>query len=128
MRQFVARFCYSGVDYGVLMAGLADDQFDTKKYLLFQRARTVTKQDIEQGHDCVHVTLNGGFASSYGGIESISLFAKELQVIFDQDAASALGVPRHFSVEFDSCLEGLDEFCVMLKEMFESFFDQRSAG
>lgn len=125
MTQFIAKFAYSGESDGVLMAGLADDQYEAKQYILFQLASTPTREDVELGQDCVHVSLNGGLASAYGGIESVSLFADELEVIVDEKTASALGTACRFSVGFDSHLEGLDELSMMLKKMFQSFSDQR---
>lgn len=75
MAQFTAKFAYTGESDGVLMAGLADDRHESVNYLLFQKLIDPGAQDIQQGHDQVHVTLNGGASSCYGGIERISLSA-----------------------------------------------------
>ena len=125
MAQFIAKFAYTGESDGVLMAGLADDQYETVDYLLFQKAIDPSAQDVELGHDQVHLTLNGGASSCYGGVESIRLVSSELKVRVDSSAAEVLGTEQDFVVSFDCRLEGLDELSLMLEKMFESFVDER---
>ncbi|MBD9468384.1 Imm10 family immunity protein [Pseudoxanthomonas sp. PXM01] len=126
MKRFIARFAYSGENDGVLMAGLADDQYETRQYLLLQKASAPTKEDVELGQDDVHITLSEESCSAYAGIESIKMFANELRIELYQEAAEALGADRVFTVSFDPELDGLDELSTMLRRMCRSFSDFRA--
>lgn len=125
MALFNAKFACSGESDGVLMAGLADDRHDSVNYLLFQKTINPDAQDIEQGHDQVHVTLNGGAFSCYGGIERVSLASNGLEVRVDSHTAEVMGTTQRLVVSFEHHLDGLDELSVMLEKIFDSLFDKR---
>lgn len=121
--DFSAQFSYAGEDNGVLMAGLADDQYETEKYVLFQKALMPSREDIELGQDALHVTLSG--KSAYNGIEFVRLMAGELRIGFDQITANLLDSSRQISITFDHELAGLDDISNALARMCSDFTDCR---
>jgi hypothetical protein len=70
-----ANFLYGGVDEdsNVLMVGFADDEFDTKEYILLQKTLVPDQKDKELGLDKVH-EYNDQSRSTYAGILNIVMY------------------------------------------------------
>lgn len=109
-----AKFAYAGNDGEVMMAGFADEKFDTRDYVLFQRSCHPSAADVALGHDRVHTTVGPHEGSGYGGIRSIELFGNHLKLGIGLEAVQALGAGPVLVVRFDPSLESLDEVAEML--------------
>ena len=108
----------------VLMAGLADDQFDTKDFVLFQKTCHPTSDDIALGHDQIHTTV-GNQKSAYGGIESIELFYDYLKLKFRSETAKSMQIHPELMVKFDPKLKSIAEISESLKEIAGNFYVDR---
>ena len=59
-----ASFVYCGIEDETLLIRFADDEFETKEYVLFQKSLCI--EDIPILNK-VHITLNSENRSEYGG-------------------------------------------------------------
>lgn len=107
MSLFLAGFAYGGYEEGVLMAGLADDEFQTVSYLLLQR------DDSGQ----LHVTIDDEMRSGYGDILSVAIESDRVEFVLSDDLASLLGCDPRFDIKLRERLEGLPNFLHALAEM-----------
>lgn len=113
----VAKFVYTNFNGQVAMVGFADDQFDTKNYILLQRALHPDNSDVELGHDAIHVTISDQNCSGYGGVKRFVLgesearlylstyFAIELNT--DEEHVILLEDPQLDSQDLQNCLKKL---------------------
>src|SRR6202012_1826770 len=81
---FTASYIHSEDMGDYILVGLADQQFDTKEYLAFQRAHEFDEQDVRLGMNAVHVERNDQGFSGYGGMRSVVLFPDHLHIAFDE--------------------------------------------
>jgi hypothetical protein len=77
-----ANFLYGGVDEDsdVLMVGFADDEFDTKEYILLQKTLVPGQKDKELGLDKVHIEYNDQSRSTYAGILNIVMYNDGIEI------------------------------------------------
>lgn len=125
MTKILANFVYTGHDADVQMVGLADDQFETKEYVLFQRTSKPTADEIALGHDQVHMTVGGENRSAYGGIRSIVLFDDRLLIQVEASTSELLETDTDIEVRLGSSLESLTQFAEALRTMVGSRFQDR---
>lgn len=92
LRRRLAKKFYGKEDNGVIVVGFADDDFSPREYLLLQRTLEPDEQDIELGHDLVHIELDNQRQSVYGGLELVQLSANEIRFEFNSEASLTLGV------------------------------------
>ncbi|MEG2804175.1 Imm10 family immunity protein [Stenotrophomonas sp.] len=92
MHDFTAAFIHVSAEDGVLLAGLADQEHDTRHYLLLQKAEQPDAQDVALGLDGVHVSLHAQARAAYGGIQSAQLSATALSLHLDAITTDALGL------------------------------------
>ena len=123
--EFIAKFAYAGVDGEVMMAGLADEEFDTKDYVLFRRSCRPGAADVALGHDRVHTTVGPHEGSAYGAIRSIELFGNHLKLEIGMEVVQALGAGPGLVVRFDPNLESIDEVAEMLRLIAGDLFVDR---
>jgi hypothetical protein len=83
------------------LVGFADREFDTRHYLLLQRAFEHDAQDAELGMDTFHAEWCGEETSGYGGIARFVLRPDGAEVTFDAEATEELGGMEHLSISFD---------------------------
>ncbi len=100
--RFVARVVHLQDDEQVAMVGLADDQFDTAKYIVLQRTLCPSEQDVSLGLDVVHVMVCDQQRSSYGGLISVSVADHQVSFAFDQHAADVLQIDPMLVVEISA--------------------------
>ena len=120
---FDANFIFSEADHRLIRAGLADDQYDTKNYVVFQKTPSASEQDRRLGLDGPHFEINEQSLSGYEVITFVHLFDNRLVV----------GLKEGFSASFtEVCvnlrtLEGITEFAETLRLIFGTQFeDHRS--
>jgi hypothetical protein len=72
------------------LVGFADAKFDTRHYLLLQRAFEHDAQDVELGMDTYHVEWCSTEQSGYGGIARFVLHGARAEIEFEADVAAEL--------------------------------------
>ncbi|MFN4161343.1 MULTISPECIES: Imm10 family immunity protein [unclassified Stenotrophomonas] len=118
MPEFIATVIHVGADDGVLLAGLADHEHDTRRYLLLQKAEHPDAQDIALGLDGVHVCLHAQARSAYGGIQSAQLPAGALVLHLDAITTDALGLAASpLRIALAAPPEDVAAFAAMLQRM-----------
>ena len=103
------------------MIGFADRPFETRDYLMLQRAHEVDEQDERLGMAAVHVERNDQGCSCYGGIACFNLLRDRVRVTFDERGARSMDGHKEMEITFD-----LDEAAFVklrsgLQECFEGF-------
>ena len=123
--NFTANFLFSDSDEVSVTAGLADDQFDTKQYILFERNLRPSEQDQRLGHDQPRFELNDQYLSAYGDIESVRLDQEYLDVTFKTPPKFGL---KTLAVRIGNG-NGIDALADGLKKIFgECFVDCRTSS
>lgn len=59
-------FLYAQKENNVVIVGFADDEFNSKEYVLLQKSLVSEEQDKKLGLDQVHITFNDPSRSAYG--------------------------------------------------------------
>ncbi|MFJ7665736.1 Imm10 family immunity protein [Lysinibacillus sp. NPDC097195] len=83
-----ASFVYFSIEDETIIIGFADDEFNTKDYVLFQKSLFI--DDIPMLNK-VHITLNSENRAAYGGIVRIRLSQKLISIILSKETANSLG-------------------------------------
>ncbi len=123
---FTARYAYGNAEGQVLMAGLADDQFATTRYVLFSKTLNPTKADGRLGHDGLHIAIDDEQRSAYGGILAVNLTDEILEVILNDVTAQSLGTGRRVNILLDPSIGSLENFCHTMERMAPGLLtDQR---
>ncbi|GLX13852.1 hypothetical protein Pstr01_20910 [Pseudomonas straminea] len=82
------------------LVGFADQQFDTRFYLMLQRAFEHDEQDHALGMDTYHIEWCSQDKSRYGGISRFELSPNGADVTFEPQAAAALDDMDHLTISF----------------------------
>lgn len=82
------------------LVGFADDKFDTRVYLMLQRAFEHDEQDVELGMDTYHVEWCSQDNSGYGGISQFVLGPDGANVTFEPEAVDELDGMEHLAISF----------------------------
>lgn len=93
-----ASFVYFGVEDETILIGFADNEFETKEYVLFQKP--LCMEDIPILNK-VHITLNSQDRSEYGGIVKIIISRKLMSIFLSKETARSLGVNDSIDIEYD---------------------------
>ncbi|AEI42855.1 Imm10 family immunity protein [Paenibacillus mucilaginosus] len=117
-----AQFIYSNVDEDaeVVLVGFADQEFETKEYILLQRSTVSDDQDKALGLDKVHITINGEECSGYCDIKEIILRSDSVEIILDDSTVKVLGVPNHVAIRFNAAVDQLQAIKNHLELMFQN--------
>ncbi len=86
------------VEDGVALLGFADDEFNTRQYLLLQRTLNATDQDRGLSQDKVHIQLNE--RSAYGDVEEAQLENGRLLLRLDHATARQISDGEAIEVAF----------------------------
>ena len=100
------------------IVGFADRQFDTKRYLQFQRSRISDAQDQALGLDTYYVEKDDQSNSCYGGIESIDLHANTIALLLDDVGSQRLDLDKVVLITFDADDKTLGELRSGLATIF----------
>lgn len=93
-----ASFVYFGIEDETLLIGFADNEFETKEYVLFQKSLCI--EDIPILNK-VHITINSQDRSEYGGIVRIIINRKLMSIFLSEETARSLGVNDSIDIEYD---------------------------
>ena len=110
-------FSLSGDEYSS-MAAFGDEPRQPKNYVLLQRIVNPSQEDIELGHDQVHIEINGQERSEYGAIETCLLQDEELRIMLNEDSAKRLRVASDIRIELPSDADQMDELSTFLAQLF----------
>jgi hypothetical protein len=110
-----AGFVYTQNDGEVAMVGFADQQYDTKAYVLLQRTLRPSGDDVRRGWDDVHVTVNDQTRSAYCGVKRISLLNKQVLIEVNSTTANHLGTGETISVNMENAQVDVGELAETLK-------------
>ncbi len=83
------------------MVGFADQEFGAKVYLVLSRDFQFDAADVAHGMDTYHVEWCGEATSGYGGILSVALQPKSVEVVFSSEMAAALGGTEKLRIRFE---------------------------
>lgn len=117
--KLIANFIFVGIEDNIIMIGFADDENNTKEHLLLQKALEFDEQDKALGQDKVHITYNDELFSSYGGILQITLKAKTVEIILDENTAKKLRTEEQIEITLPQSSYDRDNLINHLKLMFK---------
>ena len=100
------------------IVGFADQQFDTKRYLQFQRSLEGDAQGRALGLDTYYVEKDDQSNSCYGGIESIDLRANAITLKLDDVGSKRLVLDKVVLITFDADDKTLGELRKGLATIF----------
>jgi hypothetical protein len=81
--------------------GFADQKFDTRFYLMLERAFEHDEQDIQHGMDTFHIEWCKQENSGYGGISQFVLKPNIAEITFEQEASEEIGGLKHLFISFE---------------------------
>jgi hypothetical protein len=95
-----AGFVYTSDQDGVVMVGFADQQFDTRRYVLLQRTRDVSDEERARGENDVHFEIDGQERSDYGVIDCVEVERGAVRIALRADKAADLEMDAEIRVTF----------------------------
>ena len=119
-------------DSDLWLVGFADSEFNTQRYLLLQRGKSLddaVARDTALGPDAYHVEVDHQSRSCYEGIKRFELFRDHAVVEFEDDALSVFRGEKVIVVEFELRQRQLDQLRDCLAKIFKGYdcFLDRSA-
>jgi Immunity protein 10 len=116
--QVEAGYVYAGDDDDVAMVGFADDQYDTKAYVLLQRDRNPSEEDRKAGEHKVHITVDDQARAAYGAIISATLHRNWLTLMLDKRQTTKLGTAEEIIIRFPAGVLEQGELVARLRDLF----------
>jgi hypothetical protein len=89
--EFTATAVSIDEDADLWRVGFADAEFNPRRYLRLERAKTPDAGDAELGLDGYQVEVNDPANACHGGIETFELFGDHAVIEFEADAVPSLG-------------------------------------
>jgi hypothetical protein len=93
-----AGFVYTQDDGEVVMVGFADEEYNTKEYVLLQRILNPSQEDKQHREDEVHIEVNDQRHSGYGGVRAIRLTRDSVTILLEPSIAEELRVESEIQV------------------------------
>lgn len=118
---FLARFCFTKTDETSFKAGLADDEFNTSRYILFERQKEPDAQDMKLGFDAPHLEIDDQKNSGYGLVERVEITSSMLTVHLNAEGVRSLQIPTPFQVTLSPNIPW-DAFAAVVNEIFRCNF------
>ena len=118
-----AEYIYSSDDDGVLLVGFADRQLEPTHYVLLQRQKRASANDVALGQDRVHITVDDQGRSMYGGIRAVDLQSKTLKIELEREAARQLGTEQEILVRFATTDAERAKLAPRLRDLFSDAAD-----
>jgi hypothetical protein len=117
MDPFTAHFCFVEVAGNSFRAGLADNQNDTSRYVLFERLKEPDAQDLKFGFEAPHFEIDDQVNSGYGLLERIVLADRTLTVWPNAEGEQVLRLngPIQISISREADLNGFE---TVMKSIF----------
>lgn len=117
MPSFLARFCFTEISENSFKAGLADDEFNTSRYILFERLKEPDDQDVKFGFDAPHLEIDDQGNSGYGLIERVEMTSSLLTVHFNDQGIRSLQITAPFQVALGPNIQW-DTLATVMNEIF----------
>lgn len=89
---FTAAFVFAEESAETFRAGMADAQFETSRYVLFERLRRPSAQDIKFGFEAPHLEIDDQGYSGYTLVDSVILDHSILRVLFTEKGKRVLQI------------------------------------
>ena len=125
MTTFTAQHCFADLDGNSFKAGLADRQYETARYVLFERLKQPTAQDLKFGFELPYLEIDDQGFGGYGLVDRIYLFKSELQIALSEEGKDVLCSDRDlFTVKLEAGMD-VDLFSEALKVIFEDRFQKK---
>jgi hypothetical protein len=115
-----AGYVYTQNDGEVAIVGFADQQHETKAYVLLQRTLHPSSDDIRRGWDDVHITVDDQARSAYGGVKRITLLEKRVLIEVGPITAKHLGTAETISVNMADAKTDAGALAKMLRLVCEN--------
>jgi hypothetical protein len=117
-----ANFLYAQIDEetDVIMIGFADNEFDTKDYILLQKTLNPSEEDVEAGFDEVHIIYNDESQSLYGGISKFYFTPNRVEITLNEDATEILNSSPVIVINYVQENINVNEFHEYLLQMFSN--------
>lgn len=108
MNPFTANFCFIDDTGNSFKVGLADDPNDTSRYVLFERLKEPTEQDLKFGFEAPHFEIDDQGNSGYGLLEKIVFTDRKLSIWPNDEGKRVLRMtgPIQISISQKANLEG----------------------
>ncbi|EGK14144.1 hypothetical protein HMPREF9374_0403 [Desmospora sp. 8437] len=108
-------FLYAQKENNVVIVGFADDEFNSKEYVLLQKSLVSEEQDRL---DQVHITFNDPSRSAYGEIVKFVLKNDSVIIWIDSDTADMLETDEKIKIVFPVKKHDLGKVENYLRQIF----------
>lgn len=92
MSTRTAAYVHASFDGDVIVVGLADRKFGTRRYVLLQRAKSCTAAERQLGHDAIHIEVDGQQRGCYGSLRGVKVGPRSITIDLDPATAEVLGI------------------------------------
>lgn len=104
-----------------VVVGFADDEVDTREYVLLERSLKVTDEEAEMGLGLVYIERNDEWYADYGGIRQCILTPGAVELLLEPATAKTLRTRWRILIRFEAPPMFWDE----LREHFELLFAEQ---
>jgi hypothetical protein len=104
MTAFTAHFSYADTQGNSFKAGLSDDEFDTSRYVLFERLKRPDEQDKKFGFEAPYLEIDDQGKSGYALVERVELAPTNLKIWFSEQGRRSLQATDVLQVNLGSSL------------------------
>lgn len=119
--EFTANYMFSKNDGDVVTVGFADQQYQTKDYVLLQRTLNPSQGDKARKWDHIHITVSDESRSAYGGIEGLELWPDHVLIILTPATAAQVQSVTMLRVGLTADVKHLIELREMLKVLCDDY-------
>ena len=109
---------YSSDDGEIVMVGFADQQYDTKRFVLLQRGKRISNRERALGQGDVHVTVDDQSRSMYGGIRLARFLETKLIIKLKKGCGRRLGTDEEIMIRFSADDTQRAELLARMRELF----------
>lgn len=117
MRNFNCKFIYSNIDNDIIMVGFADQEYDTKKYILLQKKLQPSKKDIEAKMNGIHFEYCDQIHSGYDCIDEIHVSLNAIVFYLSTEFANSFQMSPKLLIDISEAKLNKKRFVELLSEM-----------
>ncbi len=116
--NFLAECVTTQTEEDFWMVGFADHEFETRQYLILQRAFEFDEQDVEENMNTYYFELGDQACSSYGGIKEFKLYPSMVQIKLEPQTAASLNVEPELEIQFKVAKNKWNALKALLEKVF----------
>ena len=111
MNSFKANFCFVDNTGNSIVVGLADNQNETSRYIMFERLKEPSAQDFKFGFQLPHFEIDDQGYSGYGLLEKVVLTDRTLSIWPNAEGRRVLQTtgPIQIAISKEADLNGFEE-------------------